>query len=103
MGARSPEGAHGSSTTPRRIQSHSPGLRHVIQNRAVLGPATPAPSAAAQSCDLTAEAVLERGPGAGEVVDLVGVAAQVVELALAGCVLHVRVPGRAHAVVVGDV
>src|SRR4051812_4713 len=103
MGARSPEGAHGSSTTPRRIQSHFPWLGQVNPHPAVLGPATPAPSAAAQSCDLTAEALFERGPGPREVVDLVGVAAQVVELALAGCVLHVRVPGRAHAVVVGDV
>src|SRR6478735_11380981 len=106
MGARSPEGAHGSSTTASRIQSltsRQPGsLRRSARDRLVLGLATPAAAAAPQLRDPPAELALEHRSGPREVVDLVGVVAQVVELALAGPVLHVRVPAGAHAVVVGD-
>src|SRR4051812_23910063 len=98
MGARSPEGAHGSSTTASSIQS----LAGSARDRMVLGLATPATAAAPQLRDPPAELALEHRSGPREVVDLVGVVAQVVELALAGPVLHVRVPAGAHAVVVGD-
>ena len=106
MGARSPEGAHGSSTTASSIQSLAGGrqgsVRGSVRDRMVLGLPTPATAAATQLRDLPAELVFDRRSGAREVVDLVGVVAQVVELALAGPVLHVRVPAGAHAVVVGD-
>ena len=69
---------------------------------AVLRDAAPAAPASRSCATRWASACSSVGIGAGEVVDLSGVGARVVELAVAVGVLHVEVAQRADGVVVGD-
>src|SRR5205823_3756643 len=72
------------------------------RRRAVLDRTTPLAPTATELSDAMSETTLERGSRAGEVLDLVGIATQVVELSVAGGVLGIEEVRGAQRVIVGD-